>query len=102
MRGYHDLGGSPDGPIPREEHDLAQWEKRVEALLVMLSRKGLLRVDENRRALESLGAEIYHGSSYAERRIVAVANNLVVKGVITIEELTARLSDIERRKEQLP
>jgi hypothetical protein len=102
MRGYHDLGGEPEGAVPRDEHDLAQWEKRVEALLVLLSRKGLLRIDENRRALESLGAEIYHGSSYAERRIAAVANNLVVKGVITIDELTARLAELERRPAQLP
>ena len=102
MRGYHDLGGESAGPVSREEHDLAQWEKRVEALLVLLSRKGLLRIDENRRALESLGSEIYHGSSYAERRIMAIANNLVVKGVITTEELAARLADIESRPEQLP
>ncbi|MGH8617915.1 MAG: hypothetical protein ACREUW_09500 [Burkholderiales bacterium] len=102
MRSYHDLGGTPAGPVPREDHDLAQWEKRVEALLVLLWREKILRLDENRRGLESLGAEIYHSSSYAERRIAAVAHNLVIKGIFTIDELTAKLADIERRPAQLP
>lgn len=102
MKGYHDLGGTPAGPINREDKELALWEKRVEALLVILSRKGMLRIDENRRALESLGAEVYLGSSYAERRIMAMADNLILKGVISVDELTAKLADIERRPEQLP
>src|SRR5262249_8999803 len=37
MRGYHDIGGLPAGPIDRCEHDKALWEKRVHALLVLLS-----------------------------------------------------------------
>ncbi len=99
MRSYHDLGGTPAGPIIREDHDLALWEKRIEALLVLLWRQKILRLDENRRGLESLGAEIYHGSSYAERRIAAVAHNLIIKGVITVDELTVKLAAIEARQE---
>ena len=102
MKGYHDLGGTPAGPIDREDKDLALWEKRVEVLLVLLTRKGILRVDEQRRALESLGAEVYHNSSYAERRIMAMANNLILKGIISVEELAKKLAEIEQRKEQLP
>ena len=29
MKGYHDIGGEEAGPIPREEHDMMLWEKRV-------------------------------------------------------------------------
>src|SRR5687767_11913561 len=29
MRAYHDLGGTPAGPVEREEHELALWEKRI-------------------------------------------------------------------------
>src|SRR4051812_34517996 len=102
MKGYHDLGGTPAGPIDRAEHELQLWEKRIEALLILLNRKKLLRMDENRRGLESLGAEVYFGHSYAERRMLSISNNLILKGVITVEELAAKIAEIERRKEVLP
>ena len=53
-------------------------------------------------ALESLGASVYLGSTYAEKRIMAAANNLILKGIITVEELAHRLADIEQRKDTLP
>ena len=102
MRNYHDMGGLPAGPVDREEHALTLWEKRVEALMVLLSRRELLRIDENRRSLESLGAEPYLSSSYAERRIMSIANNLILKGIISVDELAAKLAEIERRPAQLP
>ena len=35
-RRHHDPGGLEAGPIDREEHDKAPWEKRVDALMVLL------------------------------------------------------------------
>jgi hypothetical protein len=38
MPRIHDRGGWPDaGPINKAEHDLSMWEKRTDALLVLLS-----------------------------------------------------------------
>jgi hypothetical protein len=102
MQGYHDLGGTPAGPVPQAEHDLQLWEKRVEALLVLLTRRKILRIDENRRGLESLGAEVYHSLSYAERRILAISNNLILKGIFSVDELAAKLAEIDARKDALP
>ena len=102
MRNYHDMGGLEAGPIEREDHPPTFWEKRVEALIWVLTRKGLTRSDEGRRALETLGAETYLNSGYAERRIQALANNMIMRGVVTVEELAAKLAEIERRTEQLP
>lgn len=102
MRNYHDMGGQPAGPIDREEHELEHWEKRVEALISVLAGKKLTRSDEGRRALETLGAETYLGSSYAERRIQALANNMILRGVITVDELSSKLAEIERRPNPLP
>ena len=102
MRNYHDMGGEPAGPIEREEHELLLWEKRVEAILTVLARKGLTRSDEGRRALETLGAERYLGSTYAERRIQACANNMILRGVITVDELAAKLAEVDKRTAQLP
>src|SRR5262245_52794774 len=101
-KGYHDMGGEPAGPIDRTEPELALWEKRVEAILVLLRSRGILITDESRRALESLGADVYLNATYAEKRIMAAANNLILKGVISVEELAHKLADIEKRKEQLP
>lgn len=102
MRNYHDMGGQPAGPIDRDEHQLEHWEKRVEALISVLASKKLTRSDEGRRALETIGAETYLGSSYAERRIQALANNMILRGVITIEELTNKLAEVEKRPNPLP
>jgi len=102
MKGYHDIGGDPAGEIPRHEHEMLLWEKRVEAMLLLLSQKGLLRIDENRRGLEAVGAEIYHGAGYAQRRILSISTNLIAKGLVSIEEVAARVADIEQRKDVLP
>jgi hypothetical protein len=102
MKAYHDLGGTPAGPIDKAEHDLQLWEKRIEALLVLLKNKNILRVDENRRGLESLGSDVYFSLSYAERRMLSMSNNLILKGVITIDELAHKIADIESRKDPLP
>jgi hypothetical protein len=102
MRAYHDLGGTPAGPVPKEEHELEHWEKRIEALLVLLTRKKILRVDENRRGLESLGNETYFSLSYAERRMLSISNNLILKGVLTVDELASKIAEIEAREDPLP
>jgi hypothetical protein len=36
-RGHHDMGGLPAGPVERAEHDYADWERRVDALMILLS-----------------------------------------------------------------
>jgi hypothetical protein len=102
MKAYHDLGGTPAGPIDKAEHDLQLWEKRIEALLVLLKNKNILRVDENRRGLESLGSDVYFSLSYAERRMLSMSNNLILKGIITVDELAHKIAEIESRKNPLP
>ena len=59
MRSYHDMGGLPAGKVERSEHDYADWERRVDAMGVVLSGKKLLTVDQRRRAIETLTPENY-------------------------------------------
>ncbi len=92
-RGIHDMGGLPAGKVDPTEHDYALWEKRVDALMVLLSKKGHLTVDELRRNIETLGAEAYDKMSYYERWIYAITQTLIQRGIITIDELG---SGIER------
>jgi hypothetical protein len=93
-RGPHDLGGTPAGPVSPSEHDHLLWEKRVDALAVLLDNKGLVGVDEMRRAIEGLGAEAYHRMRYYERWIATLTTVLIEKGVITVDELGRRMAEV--------
>ncbi|HBK78865.1 MAG TPA: hypothetical protein DDZ83_04125 [Nitrospinae bacterium] len=99
--GYHDIGGEPGGgSIDRSEHDYALWEKRVDALLMLLSAREpkLVRVDELRRGIESIGPKAYE-MSYYERWITSISNALLERGAITSEELGRKMAEIEARQE---
>jgi hypothetical protein len=98
-RGHHDMGGQAAGPVERGEHDHAFWEKRVDALQVLLSDKNrrLIRVDELRRGIEQLGAEAYDTLSYYERWMASITSVLLAKGVITSEELGRKMAEVEAR-----
>src|SRR5208282_6897535 len=99
-RGPHDMGGLPAGPIERTEHDYALWEKRVDALMVLLSHRDrqLLTVDELRRNIEGLGAEAYDSMTYYERWIYAITTTLLQRGVITVDELGRKIETVRARE----
>jgi hypothetical protein len=95
-RSHHDMGGLAAGPVLPAEHDYALWEKRVDALMMLLSHKDrrLLTVDELRRNIESLGAEAYDKMTYYERWIYAITQTLLQRGVITVDELGRKMDAI--------
>ncbi len=101
-RSHHDMGGQSAGAVALTEHDYALWEKRVDALLVLLSRKDrrLITVDELRRNIESLGADAYDAMSYYERWIHSISQTLIQRGVISIDELGKRMAEVEQRHER--
>ena len=94
-RRHHDMGGLEAGPVEREEHHKVPWEKRVDALMVLLGRKKVLGVDELRRGIEELGADAYDRYSYYERWMASMTNLLLEKKVIQVSELGARMAEIE-------
>ena len=100
MRGHHDMGGLPAGAIERSEHDYAHWEKRVDALMVLLSspERRLLHVAEHRRQIEGLGPDAYHAMSYYERWIAAVTRVLLERGVLTADELGRKMEAVKARE----
>ena len=93
------MGGQPAGPVVPAEHDYAIWEKRVDALMVLLASKDCqhMTVDELRRNIESLGAEAYDRMSYYERWIHAIAQTLIQRGVISVDELGRKMAEVEQR-----
>jgi hypothetical protein len=96
-RGVHDLGGLPAGPVPRAEHALAFWEKRIDAIMQLLVRKELMTVDELRRGIESLPAADYERLSYYERWTASIARIMAERGVVSETELAAREAAIAAR-----
>jgi hypothetical protein len=87
LRRHHDMGGLAAGPVERTEHDYAPWEKKVDAILRLLSAKGIIKVDELRRGIEEIGPGAYDQMSYYERWITSVSNLLLEKGVIGVSEV---------------
>jgi hypothetical protein len=100
MRGHHDIGGLPAGPVERNEHDYALWEKRVDALMVLLGapERRLLRVDELRRNIEALPPDAYDKMSYYERWVTSIANTLLQRGVVTSDELGRKMTEVAARQ----
>src|SRR5258708_2263239 len=70
-RGVHDVGGLEFGPIDRTEHDLALWEKRTDAMLILLrdNKRRVLSVDAHRRMIETYGEQEYDRTTYYEKWI---------------------------------
>lgn len=91
------MGGLPAGPVERSEHDHAVWERRVDAMAVVLQRKRRLTVDERRRAIETLTPEAYDALGYYERWVVALGQTLIQRGVLTSAELARKMLEIQKR-----
>ncbi len=100
MPRVHDRGGWPAaGPLNQAEHDLSMWEKRTDAILMLLSNaeRRLIRVDELRRAIEGFTPDAYEKLSYYERWITAIETLLIEKGILTREEIDRKAAEITTR-----
>jgi nitrile hydratase len=97
MRAMHDLGGiepMASAAIDREEHALTQFDKNVDALMYLLSARRLIRVDELRRGIESFTPLQYATLSYYEKWLQSMTNLMVEKGVLTREEIEAKIASL--------
>lgn len=103
-RQHHDMGGQAAGPVDLHEHEIALWEKRIEAImrLLQLREQPILRVDELRRGIESLDPDVYDKLTYYEKWITSLTNLLVEKGVLSRAEIDARIAAIKARGDRLP
>jgi hypothetical protein len=101
VRGHHDMGGAPAGKVDRGEHHYAEWERRVDALMVLCvgitGKKRLMSVDELRKNIESLAPETYDRTAYYEKWIMSLTQTLIQRGVITTAELARKMEEVSRR-----
>ena len=98
-RAVHDVGGLELGPIDREEHDLALWEKRTDAMLILLrdNKRRILSTDSHRRTIEDYGRQAYDRTTYYEKWMRAIRNLLVEQEVLTRKEIEARMAEVRAR-----
>ena len=98
MMGPHDMGGNAAGPVHRDEHEASFLEKRVDAMVRLLSHpsRGIVGTDKLRRGIESLPD--YDELSYYERWLQSMKILLVEKGVLSEEEIARRIKEIQQRE----
>ena len=93
----NDIGGLPAERIQRVDHELEPWEKRCHALADVLDFHKILNTEEKRCGVEALGAEMVGRLTYYERWIVAFANILFRKQILTPTELAVKMKEVEAR-----
>ena len=91
-RGHHDMGGLPAGRVEPTEHDYADWERRVDAMSVLLNTR--ITVDERRKNIEALPPRDYDGLAYYERWVMALGQALIQRGIITTDELGRKMEEV--------
>ena len=88
---HHDLGGNPKyrcTAVEPTDPALTYFDKRVDALRVVLRERGLITTDEQRLKIESLPEAEYFGLTYYEKWLKAMAAVLVTRGIITWDEVS--------------
>jgi hypothetical protein len=95
-KGPQDIGGKAAGPIDTVDHGMKFWERQANALRSTLSRAGIVKTDELRRAAEDLG-EKYAQLQYFEITTSALRTLMIEKGYMTEAELQAKIQEIRAR-----
>ena len=100
MNGIHDLGGMHGlGPVTRELNEPifhAEWEKRVFGLFFALFGGGHINVDEFRHGIERMDPAHYLLGSYYEHWLATYETLLNEKGIVTADELHARVAKLKK------
>ena len=98
MPEVHDRGGLPaDEPIDKSEHEWSDWEHLTNALVGVLRSRDIMSVDELRRGIESIPPKLYESYSYYERWSASLETLIVEKGILTTEEIDAKVRELEKR-----
>jgi nitrile hydratase len=103
VNGAHDLGGmhglGPIDPEPNEPVFHAEWERRCFAITLAAGFLGQWNIDMARYARESMDPGLYLRTSYYEHWLHGLQTLLVEKGLLTEEEIAARMAEIAREED---
>ena len=91
MRGQHDIGGLPGGPIDTSDSDMEPWAKLITAISSALRSRGHVHLDELRRTMEGLPEDVY-AQPYFERWAECLCVIIEEKGLVTGAEIQQRMT----------
>lgn len=101
MNSIANMGGMHGhGPIVVEKDEPvfhADWERRVFGILLLAFAAGLLNADMFRYGQERMPPAEYLASGYYEHWLHALLLSLDASGVLTEQEIQARIREIEAR-----
>jgi hypothetical protein len=98
MNGAHDLGGmhgfgcidaEPDEPVFQSE-----WERRCFAITLAAGFLGEWNIDMSRYARERMDPALYLRTSYYEHWLHGLQLLLVERGLVSEEEIQARIAEL--------
>ena len=97
MQKGFDRGGWPtEEPVDQTQHPMRDWERRFEALTSILSGKGIMRIDEVRRAVESIEPGKYESIGYYDRRVEALETLMIEKSILTKEAIDQKVAKLDK------
>lgn len=99
-RVVNDVGGLDFNTIDQSEHELTFYEKRVDAMLMVLVGNSVFRVDALRRAIESYAEQEYDGIPYYDRWMKAIRDLLIEQEVLNADAIEVRISEVCDRLEK--
>jgi nitrile hydratase subunit beta len=100
MNGIHDMGGMHgfgpikdiDQPVETVFHD--NWEGHVRAIQWLTVGGKIFNLDAFRYGIERMAPAHYLRASYYERWLSTIEYNLIQAGVVTADELDARMAEL--------
>ncbi|MFE3448781.1 hypothetical protein ACFXJ8_07570 [Nonomuraea sp. NPDC059194] len=95
----HDVGGQPDTPQAHLEKGEEEWEMNAYLTCECLAWRTGWNAEMRRRAENDLGVTLYYGLPYYARWITVAARYLVDEGLITTDELSAKIDEVRARLE---
>jgi hypothetical protein len=95
----NDVGGLAAGPVKPQAHELAGWEKLINALVGSVGPAGrkITTVDEFRRCREDIDQDFYNSLTYFELWTEGFVDLMEEKGVLTRREVQKRMLEIKTR-----
>jgi thiocyanate hydrolase subunit beta len=93
----HDVGGQPDMPAAYLEKVEEKWEMNTYITCECLGWRGVWNSEERRRAENDLGATLYFGLPYYARWALVATKTLINKGLVTPDELSAKIDEVRAR-----
>ena len=94
MRAQHDLGGLNEGALDTHEHEVSLYERRADAMIVMLATHGYFTIDAQRRVWEDLPPDVYRTTRYYDSWLLHSKLLLIERGLIDENELQNRIEEV--------